>query len=77
MLSVDGLEVPREVGLGGGGEHRDPILVALAAADDDLVGGEVDVLDAEPAALEHPELGAVEQAGHEARHAVELLEHGV
>jgi hypothetical protein len=64
MLSVDSLEVPREVGLGGGGEHRDPVLVAFAAADDDLVGGEVDVLDSEPAALEYPEgmANAVEEA---------------
>ena len=49
--------------------------VALAAADHDLVGGEVNILDAEPAALEHPEPGAVEQAGHEVRHTVEPLEH--
>jgi hypothetical protein len=28
-----------------------------------------------PAALEHPEAGAVEQAGHEVRHTVEPLEH--
>ena len=52
------------------------VLVSPAAADDDLVGGEVGVLDAEPAPLEHAEAGAVEQAGHEARYAVELLEHG-
>jgi hypothetical protein len=76
MLSADGLKVPREVGLGGGGEHRDPILVAFAAADDDLVGGEVDVLDSEPAAVEHPEPGAVGQAGQKVGHAVEPLEHG-
>jgi len=76
MLGSDDVEVPREVRLGDAREHGDPVLVALAAADDDLVGGEVDVLDAEPAALEHPEPGTVEQAGHEARHAVEPLEHG-
>ena len=65
-----------EIRVGHGRQHRNAILVALAAADDDLVGGEVDVLDSEPAALEHPEPGAVEQAGHEARHPVEPLEHG-
>jgi hypothetical protein len=48
----------------------------LAATDDELVGVEVDVLGAEPAALEHPEPGAVEQAGHEAGHPLEPLEHG-
>jgi hypothetical protein len=40
-------------------------LVTLAAADDDLVGGELDVLDAESAALEDPQPGAVERACHE------------
>src|SRR5207247_6677047 len=65
-----------EIGLGHGRQHCNAILVALAATDDDLVGGEVDILDAEPAALEHAEPGAIEQAGHEARHAVEPLEHG-
>jgi hypothetical protein len=76
VLGSNGLEVSGQTGLGDGRQHRDPVLVALAAADHDLVGGEVNVLDAEPAALEHAEAGAVEQAGHETRHAVEPLEQG-
>ena len=76
MLGSDRLEVPVQIGLGHGRQHRDAILVALAATDDDLVRGEVDVLDAEPAALEHPEPGPVQQAGHEAGHPLEPLEHG-
>jgi hypothetical protein len=39
--------------------------------------GEVDVLGAEPATLEHRESGAVQRAGHEAGRPLELLEHGV
>ncbi len=41
---------------------------------DDLVGGDVHVPDAEPALLEHPETGAVEQGGHEPRDALETLQ---
>jgi hypothetical protein len=59
---------------GDGGQHRDPVLVALAAADDDLVGGEVHVLHPKPAALEHPESGAIEQVCHQLRGPVEPLE---
>lgn len=51
-----------EIYLGDGGEHRDPVLVALAAANDDLAGGEVDVLDSEPAALENPAPGLERRA---------------
>ena len=40
------------------------------------VGGEVNVLDPEPAAFEHAKARAVEQAGHEVRHAIEPLKHG-
>ena len=54
-------------------KHRDAVLVALPGPDDDLVGGEVHVLDA---TLENPQAGAIEQAGHEPRRALELLEHG-
>jgi len=55
MLRPDLLEVPEEIGLHHGREHGHPVLVALATADDDLVGGEVNVLDTEPAALEQPQ----------------------
>ncbi len=53
--------------LGGrGGQHDDPVLVALALAHDDLAARRIDVLDAEPAALHEPEAGAVHQASHQA-----------
>jgi hypothetical protein len=76
MLGSDRLEVLGEIGLGHGRQHRDAILVTLAAPDDELVGGELDVLDAESAALEDPQPGAVEQARHEVWHPVESVEHG-
>jgi hypothetical protein len=53
MLGSDVLEVPGEVGLDDAREQGDPVLVALAAADNDLVAGEIEILDAEPTALEH------------------------
>jgi hypothetical protein len=76
MLGSDALEMAPQVGLDDAREHGDPALVALVAADNDLVAREIQVLDAEPTALEHPEAGTVEQAGHEARHPVEAVEHG-
>jgi hypothetical protein len=76
VLDPHRYEVHGQIRLGDGWEHREPIFVALAATDGDLIGGEVDVLGAEPATLEHPEPSAVEQAGHEARHPLEPLEHG-
>jgi hypothetical protein len=48
MLGSDVLVVPGEVGLDDAREHGDPVLVALAAADDDLVAGEIEILHAEP-----------------------------
>src|SRR2546427_12040509 len=65
-----------EVGLDDGWQHRDPVLVSLTPAHDDLVGVEVHVLDPQPTALEHPEPGPVEQTTHQTWHAVELSEHG-
>src|ERR1700675_2296851 len=44
VLRADALEVVREVRLDGGGQHRDPVLLALGVPHDDLVGREVDVL---------------------------------
>jgi len=54
VLTLDQFEMPDEVGLHGGGQHRHAVTVALAGPHDDLVGGEVHVLD--------PEVGAFEQA---------------
>jgi hypothetical protein len=53
MLGSDVVGVPGELGLDDAREHGDPVLVALAAADDDLVAGEIEIPDAEPTALEH------------------------
>jgi hypothetical protein len=49
-----------------------PVPVAFAATNDDLAAAEVHVLDSQPAALEQPHAGPVEQQHHEARHAVHL-----
>src|SRR5436853_4035860 len=53
-LRLNGLQVLPEVTLDHFRKHRDAVLVTLPAADDDLVGGEVHVLNAKPAALEDP-----------------------
>jgi hypothetical protein len=52
VLSLDGRQMAAEICLGDGREHCDPILISLAATDDDLVSREVDVLDPEATALE-------------------------
>jgi len=51
-LDPDNLEVPGQIGLGHGRQHRDAVLVTLAATDDHLVSVEVDLLGTEPAALD-------------------------
>jgi hypothetical protein len=75
VLDVNALQVGGEVPFGHRGEHRDAVLVALAAADDDLIGGEVDVLDAQATTLEDAQARSVKQAGHEPWRAVEPVEH--
>ena len=52
-----------------GRQHRDAVLAALSVAHDDLATIEVDVLDAQPRALEQAQTGTVEQRGHEQRRA--------
>ena len=47
MLLVDALQVPGEVRLHNGRQHRHPFIVALTAPHDDLVRPEIHVLDAE------------------------------
>jgi hypothetical protein len=47
MLLADALQVPGEVRLHYGRQHRHAVLVALAAPYDDLVRPEIHVLDAE------------------------------
>jgi hypothetical protein len=60
VLRADALEVAHQIRLDGGGQHRDPVLLALGVPHGDLVGREVDVLHAQPAALEPAEPGPVE-----------------
>jgi hypothetical protein len=73
MLLSHAGEMPGQRGLNRRRQHRYAVLVTLAAAHDDLVAREVDVLHAQTAALEHSEARAVE---HQPRHTVEPLEHG-
>jgi hypothetical protein len=75
MLLVDALQVPGEVRLHGGSQHRHAVLVALAAPHDDVVGPEIHVLDAEAATLEEPEAGPVEKKRHQSRRAFEPAQH--
>ena len=70
VLFLNVRDVRGELGLDGVGQHRGAILVALAAPHEDLVAAEVDVLDAQAAALEQAQAGAVEQGRHQARHAL-------
>ena len=49
------------------------VLVALARADDQVAGGEVDVLDPQVQGLEETQAGAVEQGGDRLRRAVQAL----
>jgi len=76
ILLADALQVSGEVRLHYGRQHRHAVLVALAAPHDDLVRPEIHVLDAEAAALEEPEPGAIEKKRHESRRAFEPAQHG-
>jgi hypothetical protein len=76
VLLADPIDVPDEIRLRRRGEHRDAIPLALPVADDDLIRVQIDVLHAEPAALEQPEARAVQQQRHQTRHAIEPLQDG-
>ena len=76
MLLADALQVPGEVWLHYGGQHRHAALVALAAPHDDLVRPEIHVLDAEAAALKEPEPGPIEKKCHDSRRAFEPAQYG-
>src|SRR5947199_9839161 len=54
MLLPHGLQMTSEIHLDHGGQHRHPVLVALAAAHDDLVRREVNVLYTQAAPLQQP-----------------------
>src|SRR5262249_20331837 len=75
VLRSDEVELPRQVRLGDGWQHRRAVLVALATPNHDLIGPEVDVLDPEAATFEHAEAGPVHQPGHEPRRAAETLDY--
>src|SRR6266481_6678191 len=60
VLRPDVLEMLQEPGLGDAWEHGDPVLVALAAPDHNLVRGKVDVLDAKPTTFQYPEHSAAQ-----------------
>ena len=74
MEPADALQLSLQWHPGSVRQECDAVLVAFPAPDDDLVGGEVDVLHAQPRALEEAEASAVQQEGHELRGAVEPLE---
>jgi hypothetical protein len=46
------------------GSHRKPILLALPFPHHNLIGVEVDILDAEPKTLQETKAGTIEQGGH-------------
>ncbi len=58
-----------------GRQHGLPVLVALAAPHRDLVAVEVDVLGAQPATLEEPQTGTVQEHRHEPRCARHRSQH--
>jgi hypothetical protein len=68
--------VALEVARGAGRKHGAAVAGALAAADEDLVAAEVDVLNAQPATLQQAEAGAVQQRGHQRGGAVDARENG-
>jgi len=74
VLETCSLKMRSQARLDRGGQHGDAILVAFSAADNDLVGREVDVFDAEPCAFQQPEASAVQQNGHPPRGAVKPLD---
>jgi hypothetical protein len=57
---------------GGGWQHRDPILVALAATDEDLMIAEINVLYAQLQAFQYPHASTVKEHRHQLGHAVHL-----
>jgi len=74
VLLLDGFQVPAQLGADDGWKRRDPILVAFAGANDDLMPPEINVLHAEAGAFEKAQAGAIHEDGHEARSAAELAD---
>ena len=65
-----------QVGLDGGRQHRDPVLVSFAAPDHELVGLEIHVLRPETRAFEHSKSGAIHQERHQPWNAAQSLDDG-
>ena len=56
------------------GQHRHPVLGALAVADHDLSKAEIQVLDPQPYAFHQAHSGAVKQTGHQGVRALHAFE---
>jgi len=56
------------------GDHRDPVLAALAFPDDDLAALEVEILDPKAQSLDHTHAGAVKKTGDQPARAVQRLQ---
>jgi hypothetical protein len=76
VLLLDGLEMSSQLNENDPRQGRDPILVALASADPELAPTEVDVLHPEAGALQEAQTRAVQEDGHQPRHAVESSDDG-
>jgi hypothetical protein len=76
VLAPRFLQMPCQLTLHGGRQHRNAILRSLAVSDDDEVRPEVDVVDAEACAFEQTQARTVEEQRHEPGNAREMLKDG-
>jgi hypothetical protein len=53
-------------------EHSHAVPTAFAIANEDLASYDIDILDAQPAALEQSQAGPIEHRDNDPRHAVKL-----
>lgn len=72
--AAGGFDLGLEQRAEGSGQDRHAILVALAAAHEDLVAAEVDVLDAQATAFEQAQAGSVQERRHQASCARQLVQ---
>ena len=75
VLLLGQRQVPGQLRLHDGRQHRHPVLVPLAATDGELVPREVNVLHSKARAFEQTESRAVEERTHQTGHPVHLAEH--
>ena len=76
VLALDALQVRAQGRDEPGGQDGHPVLSSLSVADDQLLAGEVHVLDAQAAALQQAEAGPVHQGRHEPRRTAHAAQHG-